>query len=716
MTTATSPPVERRAGGRRSSSRVVRRRARRRPGRHRAVRSLSAPGAARMSSSGSAADGRQAPLAERALGGGPGQRHVGRPDRRARSGRELAQVVAATVPASPRATGPVRAASPRRRALSSAARSSGPRTRRGSATPAARSSSIACGDQGDQVVGAVGEGRVVERPVVLGDPHRLAAHLDDQRLGDRPQRLVGAVTPKQQSASRSRSIAVPVNVIAGCSASGEHVLRRAPARARRRRALPEVCTTSWPACQAPVAASPATRCGERVVGHGEQQQLGPRDDRPRPCGRGTPGSRSRRASGTASLTRRTTATTRWPARCRAAPSTAPTRPAPTTPTRRRAGRSSGVLTAETLSRWPGHVACCPCSETPWADAWHDALYGPTGFYRQDRGPAGHFTTATQAAPCWAPVAGGGAGPADGRARACTTLVDVGCGRGELLTDGRTGSPRRCAASAWTSSPGRDLPAGRGLAPLPRRRALPPELSDLTHAARRARVARRRARAPWPQVDERRAAARGARRPGDRAGAPRRRAVRRGRWRGAHALAGRRPGARPATASRSAAAATRRGRDLVSRLRSGLALAVDYGHTRGDRPGGRHADGLPRGPSGGPGARRVVRPHRPRRDGLPGRTTSSSTSAPRCGGSASAGRRPPHELATSDPAAYLAALATASAAAALTARGEPRATSAGPSRPSAAGLTVRNGRRPRGHGLVPVRAGRDWVAGNRKDPS
>ena len=34
-------------------------------------------------------------------------------------------------------------------------------------------------------------------------------------------------------------------------------------------------------------------------------------------------------------------------------------------------------------------------------------------------------------------------------------------------------------------------------------------------------------------------------------------------------------------------------DLVARVRDGILLAVDYGHTAGDRPHGRHAHGIPR---------------------------------------------------------------------------------------------------------------------------
>lgn len=80
------------------------------------------------------------------------------------------------------------------------------------------------GDQRDQVVRAEGERRVVQRAGLLADPLGLAAHLDDERLRGEPQ-FLGAVTPKAQPASRCTSTGVPVNVMAGCSASG-----RAPAR------------------------------------------------------------------------------------------------------------------------------------------------------------------------------------------------------------------------------------------------------------------------------------------------------------------------------------------------------------------------------------------------------------------------------------------------------------------------------------------------------
>ncbi len=65
----------------------------------------------------------------------------------------------------------------------------------------------------------------------------------------------------------------------------------------------------------------------------------------------------------------------------------------------------------------------------WEDAWADALYGAEGFYRRPEGPAGHFRTAAHAAPdeladAMAKLA---------RQHGASAVVDVGAGRGELVT-------------------------------------------------------------------------------------------------------------------------------------------------------------------------------------------------------------------------------------------------------------------------------------------
>ena len=65
---------------------------------------------------------------------------------------------------------------------------------------------------------------------------------------------------------------------------------------------------------------------------------------------------------------------------------------------------------------------------PWQEAWADALYGDRGFYRRPEGPAGHFRTAAHAAPAELAAAVARLAAEAG----CTSVVDVGAGRGELL--------------------------------------------------------------------------------------------------------------------------------------------------------------------------------------------------------------------------------------------------------------------------------------------
>lgn len=65
---------------------------------------------------------------------------------------------------------------------------------------------------------------------------------------------------------------------------------------------------------------------------------------------------------------------------------------------------------------------------PWDVAWHNALYGPHGFYRRaDGAPVAHFRTGVHASALMA-------GALARLARQCglSRLVDVGSGRGELL--------------------------------------------------------------------------------------------------------------------------------------------------------------------------------------------------------------------------------------------------------------------------------------------
>ncbi|MFI5803799.1 SAM-dependent methyltransferase [Streptomyces sp. NPDC051561] len=81
-----------------------------------------------------------------------------------------------------------------------------------------------------------------------------------------------------------------------------------------------------------------------------------------------------------------------------------------------------------------------CSPGPqwcgWREATEAALYGPAGFYLRPEGPAGHFRTSVHASPLFAEAVARllretyeslGAPPSG------VDLVDIGAGRGELLT-------------------------------------------------------------------------------------------------------------------------------------------------------------------------------------------------------------------------------------------------------------------------------------------
>jgi len=109
-------------------------------------------------------------------------------------------------------------------------------------------------------------------------------------------------------------------------------------------------------------------------------------------------------------------------------------------------------------------------------------------------------------------------------------------------------------------------------------------------------------------------------------------------------------------------------DLLGRLGSGVAVAVDYGHRSGDRPApgtltgfraGHHVVPVPDGSCD-------ITAH-VAMDSLPhDELLDQRTALRRLGVDGAA--RPGYELARADPTAYLRALGEASAAAALTARG------------------------------------------------
>lgn len=70
----------------------------------------------------------------------------------------------------------------------------------------------------------------------------------------------------------------------------------------------------------------------------------------------------------------------------------------------------------------------------WRDATEAALYGPRGFYRRPEGPAGHFRTSVHASPLFAAaVARLLVETMEAAGLEEPVLIDVGAGRGELLT-------------------------------------------------------------------------------------------------------------------------------------------------------------------------------------------------------------------------------------------------------------------------------------------
>lgn len=292
-----------------------------------------------------------------------------------------------------------------------------------------------------------------------------------------------------------------------------------------------------------------------------------------------------------------------------------------------------------------------------------ALYGPQGFYRRPEGPAGHFRTSVHASPLFASAV---ARLLMATAEALDTdeiaLVDVGAGRGELLTgvlasvpDGLAVRPYAVERAArppgldprveWTDRP----PTGvRGL--LFANEWLDNVPVDVAETgpdgtARYVLVGPDGTERPGAPVDGADAA-----------------------W-----LARWWPMAEP-----GARAEIGRPRDeawaaAVASLDRGLAVAVDYAHVRGDRPLFGTLTGF-----------RDGREVRPVPDGSCDITAHVALDA--CAGHGDtpasfvlsqrdalhrlgvSGARPPLSLATSDPASYVGALATAGQAAELTARG------------------------------------------------
>lgn len=304
------------------------------------------------------------------------------------------------------------------------------------------------------------------------------------------------------------------------------------------------------------------------------------------------------------------------------------------------------------------------SWTSWRYATEQALYGPEGFYRRPEGPAGHFRTSVHASPHFggavaallARVDAGLGHPAE------IDFVDVGAGRGELtaavLRAAPPGLARRLrpyavekaarpagldARVTWTD----EIPDGvRGL--LFANEWLDNVPVDLAGTG--------------PDGIPRQILVRprdGAERLGEPVGAED--AGWLARW---WPLAGSPPGSRAEIGRpRDAAWA-----GAVERVAQGLAVAVDYAHTRDARP--------PHGTLTGFREGREVPPVPDGSCDITAHVALDACAAAAGGGTLRTqrealtdlgvnGRRPPLARASADPAGYVRALAAASQAAELT---------------------------------------------------
>ncbi|GGS94361.1 hypothetical protein GCM10010222_40000 [Streptomyces tanashiensis] len=300
-----------------------------------------------------------------------------------------------------------------------------------------------------------------------------------------------------------------------------------------------------------------------------------------------------------------------------------------------------------------------CQWQGWREATERALYGPGGFYLRPEGPAGHFRTSVHASPLFAAAVARLLGEvAEELGTDEVDLVDVGAGRGELLTAvlaavGSSLSVRAHAVERAARPAGLDprvewtdrVPRGvRGL--LFANEWLDNVPVDVAEAD------------PEGTVRYVEVAPDGTERLGAPVSGPDAEWL--ARW-----WPLREPGAR---------AEIGRPRDeawaaAVASLAAGRAVAVDYAHVRASRP-----------PFGSLTGFRAGREVPPVPDGSCDVTSHVALDA--CGGLAAelvtqrealrrlgvSGERPPLALASTDPAGYVRALASAGEAAELTARG------------------------------------------------
>jgi SAM-dependent MidA family methyltransferase len=296
-------------------------------------------------------------------------------------------------------------------------------------------------------------------------------------------------------------------------------------------------------------------------------------------------------------------------------------------------------------------------------AWHQALYGESGFYRQPAGPAGHFSTASHGIPQIGELLAGALLELMDQ-KGLDTFVDMGCGRGELLEQVHRLAPQvRCIGVDVVARPRLSHPIGWLRSPGGQQ--LPGELDDLTGTLVFANEWLDVVPCPIAEQDENGElrevlvnTSTGEERPGDPVSGTDRQWC---QWFW--------PTDRLEPGDRVEIGVTRdRAWDeLLTRVTSGMAVAVDYGHTIDSRPAPGTLTGFRQGrqvlpvPDGSCDVTAHVAMDSLTHDQL----IDQRTALRQLGVN---GRTPPHDLARTDPAAYLQRLGTASAGTALTARG------------------------------------------------
>ncbi|MGW3666185.1 SAM-dependent methyltransferase [Streptomyces sp. NPDC005141] len=335
----------------------------------------------------------------------------------------------------------------------------------------------------------------------------------------------------------------------------------------------------------------------------------------------------------------------------------------------------------------------------WREATEEALYGPSGFYRRPEGPAGHFRTSVHASPLFADAVARLLCRVDaalGRPDALA-FVDMAAGRGELVTGVLAALPAEVASRARGYAVERaDRPAGlddriawlteppKGITgllfanewldnvPVDVAEAGPDGVPRLVlvrgDGAERLGEAVTGAEAEWlerwwwPGARRARTPAPGARQvrtPPREAPFPQ----------GAHAAAGEPPA--PAEGARAEIGLPRdiAWASAVSALDRGLAVAVDYAHFAGVRPPFGTLTGFREGRETVPvpdGSCDITAHVALDACALPGGHVTTQRAALRELGVS--GARPSLTLASTDPSAYVRALAGAGEAAELTASG------------------------------------------------